>query len=278
MERKSNLFTRILIVIFSLCLASMVAYNFFGVEPAGTLRNSSIFLILLILILILVEAFDSFSIGKILSISRTLNQKTQEVEKLENKNNLLLNQIISLANIQNQKQTSTNVFGDYYIEKPTSQKKIDNEKNVEELLNRIGDSLVISELEKTIIRELKEKNLDYTTETEKVLIRHLAGTQLLLGFEKIHKFIFGSQLVLLRKLAQIAPEGFTPHEIAEYFDSVKIQNQNSFNDWDENKYLSYLYSNILLTKGEGGKVHLTNLGEEYLNWIDVNNISVNKVL
>lgn len=256
----------------------MVAYNFFAVQPVGTLRNSSIFLILLILILILVEAFDSFSIGKILSISRTLSQKTQEVEKLENKNNVLLNQLISLANIQNQKQTSTNVFGDYYIEKPTRQKKNDNEKNVEELLNRIGDSIVISELEKTIIRDLKEKDLGITTETEKVLVRHLAGTQLLLGFERIHKFIFASQLNLLRKLANIVPEGYTKTEITEFFADVRLQFPNSFKDWDENKYLAYLYSNILIVKGEHDKVHLTNLGQEYLNWIDENNISLDKAL
>ncbi len=254
----------------------MVGYNYVYVEPIGILKNGTLILILIILILILSESFDSFSIGQVVSISRKLKDSEKEVEKLDQKNSQLLNQLISLTNSQSQKQSSKQIFGDY-IKKPKTQKKIDNEKNVQELLDRIGNSIVISELEKTIAKELNEKELEITTETEKVLIRHLAGTQLLLGFEKIDKYIFRSQINLLTELSEIVPEGFTKNEVKEFYENVKIDYPNTYNDWDENKYLRYLYVNILITKIED-KIHLTNLGQEYLDWASLNKNDENKVL
>jgi hypothetical protein len=267
MDKEPNYFTRTLIVIFCVCLATMVGYNFY-VMPSAILKNGSLILIFIILILILSESFDSFSIGKIILISRKLKEKEKEVDKLEQKNSQLLNQLISVTNTQNQKQSSKQIFGDYY-EKPKDQKKIDNEKNVQELLDRIGNSIVINEFEKQIIKELNDKDMELSTKVETVLVRHLAGTQLLLAFIKIDKYIFDSQLNLLRELASIAPEGFTSNEIKEYYENVKLDFPNSFNDWDYKKYLAYLFSSVLITKN-GDKVHLTNFGQEFLDWISLN--------
>ena len=233
-------------------------------------------LILIILIIILSESFDNFSIGKILTINRKLEESKDENEKLEKKNSQLINQLISITNNE-QKQSSTNVFGDYYTDRPNKQKKIDNEKNVQDLLDQIGNSIVIESMEDNIKAALTAKGLDTTSETSTVLIRHLAGTQLLLGFERIHKLIFGSQLNLLRELNLIAPEGFTKQEIEDYFEDIKDEFQNSFSGWDTKKYLVYLFSNILIVKNED-KIHITNLGQEYLNWIEENNINDKKPL
>lgn len=268
MDKKTNYFTRTLICIFSICLALMVGYNYIYVEPIGTIKNGNLIIILLILILILSESFDSFSIGKIIAINRKLKDKEDEVEKLETKNTQLLSQIISLTTNQNQVQSSKQIFGDYY-ERPKKQKNVDNEKVVKELLDRIGTSLVIAELEESIRNEITQRGLEISTETETVLIRHLAGTQLLLEFVKIDKYIFGSQLNLLKELAEISPEGYTKNEIEEYYESVKQTFPNSFNNWDVKKYLGFLFSSILITKN-GEKIHLTNFGQEYVDWVAVN--------
>ncbi|GEM_PF-3007241 len=268
MDKKTNYFTRTLICLFSICLALMVGYNYVYVEPIGTLKNGNLIIIFLILILILSESFDSFSIGKIISISRKLKDKETEVEKLETKNAQLISQVISLTTNQNQVQSSKQIFGDYY-EKPKKQRNVDNEKVVNELLDRIGTSLVIADLEESIKKEITGKGLEVSTETETVLIRHLAGTQLLLEFVKIDKYIFGSQLNLLKELSEISPEGYTRIEIEEYFESVRQSFPNSFNSWDVKKYLGYLFSSILITKNED-KIHLTNFGQEYVNWVNEN--------
>lgn len=275
-KRKLSKYSRFLIGLFAFLLALMIGYNFIFIAPVGVVKNNNLILILIILIIILSESFDNFSIGKVFAMSRKLEDSKNENEKLEKKNTQLINQLISITNNE-QKQSSTNVFGDYYTDKPNKQKKIDNEKNVQDLLNQIGNSIVISSMEESIKKELITKGLDTTAETSIVLIRHLAGTQLLLALERIHKFIFGSQLNLLRELNLIAPEGFTKQEIEDYFENVKDEFSNSFSGWDVKKYLVYLFSNILIVKNED-KIHITNLGQEYLNWIDENNISDRKPL
>lgn len=276
MDRKLSTFSRFLIAFFAFLLALMIGYNFIFVEPIGVLKNNNLILIVIILIIILSESFDNFSIGKFLTISRKLEDSKNENEKLEKKNAQLINQIISITSNE-QKQSSTNVFGDYYTDRPNKQKKIDNEKNVQELLDQIGNSIVIESMEKNIKSALITKGLDTTSETSTVLIRHLAGTQLLLGFERTHKYIFGSQLSLLRELNLIAPEGFTNKEIEDYFENVKDEFSNSFSGWDVKKYLAYLFSSILIVKNDE-KIHITNLGQEYLNWIEENNINDRKPL
>lgn len=275
-NKKLSNFSKFLISVFAILLTAMIGYNFIFIEPVGVLKNGNLILIFIILIIILSESFDNFSIGKLLTISRKLDETKKENEKLEYKNNQLINQLISITSNE-QKQTSTNVFGDYYSDRPNRQRKIDNEKNVQELLDRIGNSIVLSSMEESIKKELNDRGLDINSETSTVLIRHLAGTQLLLGFERIHSLIFGSQLNLLRELNLIAPEGFTKQEIEEYFENVKDEFPNSFSGWDVKKYLIYLFSNILIVKNEN-KIHITNLGQEYLNWIEENNISDRKPL
>lgn len=275
-NKKLSNFSKFLISVFAILLTAMIGYNFIFIEPVGVLKNGNLILIFIILIIILSESFDNFSIGKLLTISRKLDETKKENEKLEYKNNQLINQLISITSNE-QKQTSTNVFGDYYSDRPNRQRKIDNEKNVQELLDRIGNSIVISSMEESIKKELNDRGLDINSETSTVLIRHLAGTQLLLGFERIHSLIFGSQLNLLRELNLIAPEGFTKQEIEDYFENVKDEFPNSFSGWDVKKYLIYLFSNILIVKNEN-KIHITNLGQEYLNWIEENNISDRKPL
>src|SRR5690554_655211 len=158
-NKKLSNFSKFLISVFAILLTAMIGYNFIFIEPVGVLKNGNLILIFIILIIILSESFDNFSIGKLLTISRKLDETKKENEKLEYKNNQLINQLISITSNE-QKQTSTNVFGDYYSDRPNRQRKIDNEKNVQELLDRIGNSIVISSMEESIKKELNDRGLD----------------------------------------------------------------------------------------------------------------------
>lgn len=278
-EKKPNYFVRTLIVLFCLGLAFMIGFNFLYVEPFGIIKNGIYFLLALLLVLVLAESFDNFSIGQILSIKREIKTKQEENRKLEQKNSELITHLISITNSQTQKQQSTNVFGDFYSETPKNlQPKKAKNDNVQELIDRIGNSIVISELENNIKQELKEKELEIEGETDKVLLRHLAGTQLLLEFERIHSVIFGSQLYLLRQLNSNLGNGITESDVFEHFDRVKQHFSESYNNWDANQYLSFLFSKLLITKDENNIIHLTNLGVEYLIWITRNGQSENKPL
>lgn len=119
--KKTNWFVRILISAFCLLLVGMVLYRYLCVEPRGDITGGIVTLLCLLLVLVLSESFDSFSVGKLISISREVKKKEKEVEKLEKQNAHLLSQVISISNTHSQNQSHTNVYGDYHAT-PTVQK------------------------------------------------------------------------------------------------------------------------------------------------------------
>src|SRR3989338_5969914 len=66
---------------------------------------------------------------------------------------------------------------------PEAQREKSDPEAVQQLLDVVGNSIVITDLESRIKSNLNEKGLKTDGDAVKVLIRHLAGTQLLLSFE-----------------------------------------------------------------------------------------------
>ncbi|MLB03136.1 hypothetical protein D5Q63_20925, partial [Escherichia coli] len=81
LKKKENIFVRVLIVLLCILLASMIMFNYFCLDPRGEINSGVIILLSLLLILILSESFDNFSLGKLISISREVKRKEQEVNK-----------------------------------------------------------------------------------------------------------------------------------------------------------------------------------------------------
>ena len=96
----ANWFVRILIVLLAAGMAAMIAYRFIAVSPAGSIDASTLVLLAFIIVLVLAEAFDNFSVGQMITISREAKKREVEVEKLEKQNSSLLNQIINLTAAQ----------------------------------------------------------------------------------------------------------------------------------------------------------------------------------
>lgn len=269
MEKKeSNYFVRTLIVLLCIGIGVLIAYNFFCAEPKGLISPGLITLISFLLVLVLAESFDSFSIGKLISIDKEVKKKEKENTDLERKNSELLNQLISITNTQNQTQNHTSVFGDYYSDrKKGSQGKEIDEDQVQKLLNVIENTPLIIEFVDRIKTDLDEKELPYDSPTDEILIKHLAGTQIALQFETTHNLIFGSQITLLKKLNSIQPQGESKERIESYVLSVFGQFPNSFRDWNYDKYLSFLYYSVLITNSDENTIHISVRGIEYLSWI-----------
>lgn len=270
-EKKST-FVRVLITLLSLMLVGMISFNFYFTEPKGEISSGVITLILIVAILVLSESFDNFSVGKLVSISREAKKKEAEVKELEQKNSSLLNQLLSISNTQTQQQNHTNVYGDYH--ESSSQQKANsqianagaNKNDVEQLLNRIGDSIVINVYEESIINELKEKNLECESDTAKVLIKHLAGTQISLYFEIINQDIFTSQIELLRALNDSIPVGKSDDFVDDYVSGVISSNKEILGDWTIPDYLKFLYQKELIIQKDK-HIAITNYGVEYLVWL-----------
>lgn len=269
---KKSTFVRVLIILLSLMLVVMISFNFYFTEPKGEISSGVITLILILSVLVLSESFDNFSVGKLVSISREAKKKEAEVKELEQKNYSLLNQLISISNTQTQQQNHTNVYGDYH--ESSSQQKANaqiaatsaNKNDVEQLLGRIGDSIVINDYEKLIIRDLKEKNLECESDTAKVLIRHLAGTQISLYFEILNQDIFSSQIELLRTLNDSIPEGKPDDFVDGYVSEVISRNKETLGDWITSDYLRFLYQKELILQKDK-YIAITNYGVEYLVWL-----------
>lgn len=145
------------------------------------------------------------------------------------------------------------------------------------LLDVVSKSVVIASIEEDIKNDLMGKGLETTGNTINVLIRHLAGTSLLLSFVQIHSQIFGSQLILLNKLNEMVGQGRSVAFINDYFDHIKLSFPEAFDEWSVDQYLNYMFVNLLITQNEN-KIHITNKGVEYLTWIARNGIQDNKPL
>jgi len=137
---------------------------------------------------------------------------------------------------------------------------------VRELLDVVGKSIVITELENRIIADLKGRGLDHEGDSVAILIRHLAGTQLLLSFEQIYGAIFGSQIVLLKRLNEIAPDGRSEEYIGDFVDNALAKYSEFFGEWSREQYMSFLFNYSLIIV-QDKKLHITNAGVEYLSWM-----------
>lgn len=267
-DKKSNYFVRTLIVFLCIGVGVLITYNFFQTEPKGEISSGLITLLSFLLILVLAESFDNFSVGKLFTLNRKVEEKTKENAELERKNAELLNQLISVTNNQSQSQNLTSIHGDYYADmKKGSQSKEIDPGQVQELLNAINDTPLIAEQVSLIKADLDERGLPHNTPTDKVLIKYLAASQIALTFETTYNVIFGSQLTLLKELNSIKPEGLSKNDIDAYVSSVFNQFPNAFKDWNYDNYLNFMFSHVLILKTKEEKIHITKRGVEFLAWI-----------
>lgn len=149
---------------------------------------------------------------------------------------------------------------------PEAQREKTDPAAVQQLLDVVGNSIVITDFEGRIKNELITKGLSTNEDSIKVLIRHLAGTQLLLSFEQIHSLIFGSQIFLLKKLNEVAGQGRPFSFVKNYFDHVKSLYPDALGDWSYDQYLEFIFGRSLIIS-HNEQVHITNLGVEYLTWM-----------
>jgi hypothetical protein len=160
---------------------------------------------------------------------------------------------------------------------PDAQREKFDPEAVQQLLDVIGNSIVIADIEGRVRTELKERGLSAEGDTVKVLIRHLAGTQLLLSFEQIHNLIFGSQIFLLKKLNEVAGQGRSVSFVCGHIDHVKTLYPDALGEWSYDQYLEFMFGRLLIIRHED-QIHITNLGVEYLTWLARNGRSENNPL
>lgn len=110
MEKKTNWFSRVLIIILIVFIVALVICSFILGNPKFSLTNEIIFLILLLVFLALSEIFDNFSIGNLIIAKKEKHQKEIELKEVKAENKELHAQLISIVSnsITNQ---NMNIFG-----------------------------------------------------------------------------------------------------------------------------------------------------------------------
>ena len=124
------------------------------------------------------------------------------------------------------------------------------------------DSQIMPKAELLIIQELQQRNLSSDGDTCKVLVKQLASANIQLAFERIHRRIFGSQFLLLKRLNERRLTGLECDYIVQYFDSLKRE-ETYFDDWDADVFMQFLINEHLVLP-EDERYIITEFGVEFL--------------
>ncbi|MGA2091037.1 MAG: histidine kinase [Endomicrobiales bacterium] len=151
-----------------------------------------------------------------------------------------------------------------------------NRKEVEQLLDVGKEFKIIKDQEKRIENDLTNRKLDTGGDTVKVLIHHLAASQVYTWFAGIYNTIFGSQITLLKMLRD-AGNGMAYDNIKEYFETVKKNNPNQLGVWTTNNYLAFLFRSELINLNNN-VLSITDTGKDFLGLLSQSRYPENKAL
>lgn len=107
--KKPNWFVRILIILLCIFIGGLIYFNFFWACPPAQISTGLLVLVAFLTVLVLSEAFDNFSIAKLISLSKTVKESNNKNQELKKENSDLRNQIVSISTSINQKQVNSTV-------------------------------------------------------------------------------------------------------------------------------------------------------------------------
>ena len=141
MGKKTNWFSRVLIIILIIFIGALVICSFILGEPAFSLTNEIILLILLLIVLALSEVFDNFCIGNLIMAQKEKHEKEVELKEVKTENNELRTQLTNLISnsVSNQnmnilrfsKDDWVQLAGDEQIESKAVEEKKDEKYSVD---------------------------------------------------------------------------------------------------------------------------------------------------
>lgn len=135
---------------------------------------------------------------------------------------------------------------------------------VREFLDSFGGELLTAQ-EKSIRDDLSTRQVASPADTERILVRALAATQMALHFEQIHSVIWDGQIQLLETLNGL-PTGAELAAIGKVYDEEFRAKRPFYADIDFETYLAWLLEKTLV-RIDDGRIGLTVAGRELLKWM-----------
>ncbi len=108
-SNKQSWITRILTVVFLGFLGYLVIQSFYKASPAFVISAGILIVLVLMTVLVLSEAFNSFSVGKLLTLSREVSKTSQEKQELKTDNTELRKALVQLAVNVHQSQVNATI-------------------------------------------------------------------------------------------------------------------------------------------------------------------------
>ena len=121
------------------------------------------------------------------------------------------------------------------------------------------------EFESLIIRDLAAANIQNQEEKERILISHLASTQLNAAYERINNSIFGSQIELLRYLNSV-PNPVELISLELFYSNAAKKYPEYYNNYSLQAYTNYLLNMNIVVHSDAG-YNISKFGNGYLVYI-----------
>lgn len=240
-DKKTNIFVRALIVALSGFIVWIVAYSFLSLEPKGTISTGIITLIVLLVVIVLSESFDSFSVGKMLTMSREIKAKDTSINKLNSENTELRKELVNVVTSISQNQSGTNIIGfpDDLAKKMGVEKATDEEITKK----RTEESEESKERTRPVRRRVNHQKL------EELAFSHFFQKRNLTDYDLIQEAKLVTQFSGIDAVSNIQPiyDGYINAGESEIFVEVKVARASSIM-MRERVYLMlnkiYLYNKV----------------------------------
>ncbi len=146
-----------------------------------------------------------------------------------------------------------------------SQKLADTSKTSSEELMKAFDSPILKKQEIIIHKDLETRGVTTSNDKVKVLIRHLAASQLFYGFELVDNVIWGSQIYILENLNG-KRQGVLKEELKIFYDEAEKNWPLAFSVYPYDAYLGFL-NNLGVITEENEYLLITSFGVEFLGYL-----------
>lgn len=159
-------------------------------------------------------------------------------------------------------------------EKPAVAVAADEQKRVDELTRGFDNELLLLQ-EDEIRADLSGHGFAAETGCEKVLVRHLAGAQIQLAFERLQSEIYGSQVRALRWLNG-QPMGTNAYSLRPFYESAVAQFPLLYDDYGFESWLAFLAGRRLIVDApraddsqgeESVPIGITVFGRAFLGYL-----------
>lgn len=224
---KPNWFVRILIILLCIFIGVLIYFNFFWSFPFAKISPGLLILIAILTVLVLSEAFDNFSIVKLISLSKTVKETVNINQDLKKENLELRNQIISISTTVSQKQINSTVFLTDELAKMLSVRQVDDPEKLQKRNELEQETEQEIKFEAQPTREVPLKRYVSPRLYEEVALQKFLATEGLSHRPIITDVKFNNQFQQIDPINEFSPifDGYIKTIDSEIFIELKIKNR-----------------------------------------------------